>query len=122
MLPSIVLLNALACSVVFSTQTVVVEPKAKLIPGGPGQKPFNVARHIIPLSQIQGGGPPRDGIPALVEPRFVPAAQGNRWLRDSDRVLGVFFTGVAKAYPVRILNWHELVNDVVAGRPILVSW
>ena len=43
-------------------------------------------------------------------------------LKGDDRVLGVFLKGEARAYPVPILNYHELVNDKVGGRPILVSW
>ena len=67
-------------------------------------------------------GPPRDGIPALDSPKFVTAAQADRVLRDSDVVLGVEFQGVAKAYPIRILNWHEIVNDEVGRQPALVTW
>ncbi len=103
-------------------QTVVVEPEKKLIPGGPGRKPFDVTRHAIPLSRIQGEGPARDAIPALQDPQFVAAREAGRFLSKGDRVLGVVFDGVAKAYPVRILTWHELVNDVVGRRPALVSW
>ncbi len=103
-------------------QTVITEPKTKLVPAGPGQKPFDVTRHTIPLSEIRGGGPARDGVPALVHANFIAADQVGRLLKKSDRVLGVFLNGEAKAYPVRILNWHELVNDSVGGRPVLVSW
>lgn len=105
-----------------SQQPVIVEPKPKLVPAGRGQKPFDVTRHVIPLAQIEAGGPPRDGIPALVRPHFLAADEVKKLLRDSDRVLGVHLNGEARAYPVRILNWHELVNDFVGGRPILVSW
>ena len=69
-----------------------------------------------------GGGPRRDGIPALDSPKFVTVAQADRVLRDSDLVLGVEFQGVAKAYPIRILNWHEIVNDQVGRQPALVTW
>ncbi len=103
-------------------QTVITEPKTKLVPAGSGQKQLDVTRHTIPLSEIRGGGPQRDGIPALVHPGFITADQVGRLLKKSDRVLGVFLNGEAKAYPVRILNWHELVNDSVGGRPVLVSW
>lgn len=103
-------------------QTVILAPTKKLIPAGPGQKPFDVTRHTIPLGEIRDGGPARDGIPALVDSKSVAAGQAGPLLRDSDRVLGVFLNGQAKAYPVRILNWHELVNDTVGGRAVLVSW
>lgn len=103
-------------------QQVQVEEKPKLIRNGRGAQPFDVTRHTIPLPQIEGGGPPRDGIPALNDPQNMTAEQAGRLLGPSDRVLGVVFNGQAKAYPVRVLNWHELVNDTVGGRPILVSW
>ena len=101
---------------------IQVEKKPKYIPAGPGQKPFEVTRHLIPLGEIQGGGPARDGIPALDNPRFILAAAADRFLKASDVVIGVEFHGVAKAYPIRILNWHEMVNDRVASQPVLVTW
>ncbi len=101
---------------------VITEPERRTIPAGPGLKPFDVTRHLIPLNEIRGGGPPRDGIPALLNPEMVSAAEANRWLSKNDRVLGVFLNGEARAYPIRILNWHELVNDEIGGEPILVSW
>ncbi len=104
------------------TETVTTEPHRKFIPAGRGQRPVDVTRHTIPLKEIQPGGPAPDEIPALVRPRFVAAEQGDRLLKGYDRVLGVFFNGEAKAYPVRILNWHELVNDTLGGRPVLVAW
>ncbi len=104
------------------TRTPVTELKTRLLPAGPGKKPFDVTRHTVPLQEIQTGGPARDAIPALVSSKFLTASQADRMLQSSERVLGVFLHGEAKAYPVRILNWHELVNDSVGGRPILVSW
>lgn len=103
-------------------QSVATESRQKLIPAGRGQKPFDVTRHTIPPEDIQGGGPPRDGIPTLVNPQFVSAEQVRGKLADRERVLGVFLNGEAKAYPIGILNWHELVNDTVGGRPVLVTW
>ncbi len=105
-----------------SSQKVTIERTPKFIFAGPRQKPFNATRHLIPLSQIQIGTLSKDDIPALDHPAFITAAQANALLKGSDRVLGVFLNGEAKAYPVRILNWHEAVNDAIGGRPILVSW
>jgi hypothetical protein len=89
---------------------------------GPGQKPFDVSEHIVPLEEIRHGGPPKDGIPALTGPDFVPAPEGDRFLSATDRVLGAFRKGIAKAYPVKILNWHEVVNDRVGGDAVVVSY
>ncbi len=82
---------------------------------------FDFSRHSIPLSEIRSGGPPKDGIPALTSPVFVRASKA-RFMKDSDRVLGVVVKGGAKAYPVKILNWHEAVNDRIEGLPILATW
>jgi len=103
-------------------QTVTADDSPRFISGGKGKEPFDVTRHTIPISEILGGGPPRDGIPALDDPEFTSKDQADRLLRKHDRVLGVLLNGEAKAYPVAILNWHELVNDRVGGRVVLVSW
>ena len=99
----------------------VVAQEPVYLPSGRG-KPFNVTRHSVPLSGIVGGGPPKDGIPALDNPKFVSADQAKMLLSDKDRVLGLFMDGQAKAYPIRILNWHEVVNDEINGHPITVTW
>lgn len=97
------------------------EGKRLVIPAGRGEK-FDVTRHIIPLKEIRGGGPPKDGIPALTNPKFVSMGQADERLRDGDKLIGLEFNGEAKAYPIRILNWHEIVNDTVGGRPVAVTW
>lgn len=82
---------------------------------------WDYAKRSINIDQIQSGGPPRDGIPALFEPKTLPA----KWvdfLDDDDQVLGVVHNGIVRAYPTRILSWHELVNDDFGGDPLLVSW
>lgn len=75
---------------------------------------------LIPKDEILGGGPPKDGIPALTDPDVVPAHEAG--LSPQDRVIGVAIGGEARAYPLRILNWHEIANDVLGGRPIAVTY
>lgn len=82
---------------------------------------FDLSRHSVPPEEILGGGPPKDGIPAILDPQFVSADQA-KYLGDEDRVIGVVRKGVAKAYPLRILTWHEVVNDSVADRSVAVSY
>lgn len=82
---------------------------------------FDLTKHSVPLDQIVDGGPGKDGIPALLTPRFVSAAEGT-FLQDDDRVLGLTQGVEAKAYPIKILNWHEIVNDVVGGKPVVVTY
>ncbi|MFQ5671516.1 MAG: DUF3179 domain-containing protein [Nitrospinales bacterium] len=84
---------------------------------------FDKSRHNIPLDEIHSGGPPKDGIPALLKPKFIAAAEAEtEHLKDSDRVLGLFLNGQAKAYPIKILNWHEIVNDRVGGQAVVISF
>ena len=77
---------------------------------------FDVANASVPATAIARGGPPKDGIPAIDRPKFVPATRAG--LADDDRVLGVALDGAARAYPVRILNWHEVVNDRFGDRAV----
>ncbi len=65
---------------------------------------------LIPLNEIRHGGPPKDGIPAIDEPEFISADAAD-FLQKTDRIVGTVTKEGAKAYPIRILNWHEIVND-----------
>jgi len=94
----------------------------QLLDAGKGQRPFDVTIHAVPLDEIAGGGPARDAIPALDHPKFVSRKEADHFLRPRERVLGITMNGAAKAYPVKILNWHEIVNDEIGGRPITVTW
>lgn len=81
---------------------------------------FDVGAATVPLAAIERGGPPKDGIPAIDNPKFIPAAQAS--LQPDDRVLALKRNGIARAYPVRILNWHEVVNDRIGAEPIVVTY
>lgn len=82
---------------------------------------FDLAGALIPVDEILSGGPPRDGIPAINEPKFESAGEAD-WLRDKDRVLALVIQGQARAYPIRILNWHEIVNDKVGDQRFAVTY
>ena len=82
---------------------------------------FDVSNSLIPKEKIFSGGPPKDGIPAILNPKFETASKAT-WLKSSDLVSGVEIEGVFKAYPLRILVWHEAVNDKVGSKPIMVSY
>lgn len=77
---------------------------------------------LIPLDQIISGGPPPDGIPAIDQPRFVTPAAASEWLQPNEPVISFELNGDARAYPIQILTWHEIVNDVVAGEPVAVTF
>ena len=83
-------------------------------------KGFNVSNASIPLDEIKDGGPPKDGIPAIDKPEFKKASAIQ--LDEQTRVLGVKVNGVAKAYPIPIMNFHEIVNDEFAGQPVVVTY
>jgi Protein of unknown function (DUF3179) len=82
---------------------------------------FDLARHNVSPDQILDGGPPKDGIPAILQPKFVSASDA-LFLIPNDRVIGVFVHGRARAYPLKVLNWHEVVDDSVAGTPLAVTY
>ena len=81
---------------------------------------FDVSGALIDATKIERGGPPKDGIPAIDRPRFVAAESAG--LRADDRVLGLAHNGIARAYPVRILNWHEVVNDRYGELPVAITY
>ena len=76
----------------------------------------------MPLDEIVSGGPPKDGIPAIDRPRYVPVAEARAWLRDEEPVLVVEGGSVIRAYPYQVLIWHEIVNDDVAALPLAVTY
>jgi len=78
------------------------------------------SRHSVPLDEFASGGPPRDGIPPIDEPRFTPVRQAEG--DDREPVISLEIAGEARAYPIRVLIWHEIVNDEIAGRPIAVTF
>ena len=98
----------------------------------------DLAIHNVPLEHIllddfQGGAVPlpdaspeflkqiKDLIPPLSSPRYVKAAEAT-WLKNGDLVLGFIEGDDARAYPIRILNFHEIVNETIGGRPVLISY
>lgn len=76
---------------------------------------------LVPEDEILQGGPPRDGIPALTNPRFVEARIAD-YLKPDERVLGLVVAGKAFAYPIQIMDWHEMVNQEIDNRHLLISY
>ena len=83
--------------------------------------PEDLPAPLIGLEQIRSGGPPPDGIPPVDAPRFLNAPDVD-FLADNEPVLALEIDGDARAYPVQILTWHEIVNDTVAGIPVSVTY
>jgi len=82
---------------------------------------FQLNNSIIPRNEILSGGPPKDGIPAILNPHMIAAGEAS-FMDPEDQVIGVVINGQARAYPIKILNWHEVVNDTVDGAPIAVTF
>ncbi|CCN36404.1 conserved hypothetical protein [Vibrio nigripulchritudo SFn27] len=95
--------------------TLIIQANAYSLNG------FELSDATIETSEILHGGPPRDGIPSIDEPNFIAASKVD-YLQNDDIVLGVEIDGVARAYPTRILVWHEIVNDQIKGTPFAVTY
>lgn len=78
--------------------------------------------HTVPYDEIISGGVGRDGIPPIDEPRFVSVAEADEWLADAEPVIALELNGEAKAYPLQILTWHEIVNDELGGVPVTATY
>ena len=82
---------------------------------------FNLDNLVIPRDLITFGGPRKDGIPALSDPEHVAMDSCDR-LEDDDRVVGMVVGGEARAYPLRVLLYHEIVNDNIGGTPVAIVY
>ena len=78
------------------------------------------SKSSVGVEEIMSGGPPRDGIPPIDNPKFVKAA--DHQLPATEPVIGVHLNGEFRAYPLRVLTWHEIVNDEINGMPITVTY
>jgi len=76
---------------------------------------------LIDPEKVQSGGPPPDGIPAIDKPTFTPADKIT-WLQDEEPVLSLTVGGESRAYPLRVMTWHEIVNDTVGGIAVAVTY
>ena len=82
----------------------------------------NTAIRSVELSELISGGPPKDGIPSINKPKFVTQADASKWLKGQEPVVSLMIDEEARAYPLQILTWHEIVNDELAGVPISVTF
>jgi len=79
------------------------------------------SKTAVDFAEILSGGPPKDGIPSIDDPKFADAADVDD-LSPTEPVVGLAINGDARAYPLRILTWHEIVNDEVGGIPVIVTY
>jgi hypothetical protein len=76
----------------------------------------------VNLGEFVAGGPPKDGIPAIDAPQYESIVNARAWLTDRSPVISLAIGDEARAYPLAILMWHEIVNDDLAGVPVLVTF
>ncbi|WP_305907894.1 DUF3179 domain-containing protein [Methylomarinum sp. Ch1-1] len=82
---------------------------------------FDLTGALVPADHILSGGPVKDGIPAIDNPTFIEPSQAD-YLKESSPVLGMTYHGEARAYPINILNWHEIVNDRFGDEPVVITF
>lgn len=82
---------------------------------------FDLSNSSVPPEELVSGGPPRDGIPSIDTPKFIPASKVT-YLQDDDLVIGLAMDGYVRAYPQRILIWHEIVNDSIGAKHVAVTY
>lgn len=96
------------------TKTEMIEGKKVIITDG--------VRHSVPLEEIISGGPPKDGIPSIDDPKFVFVEEAGKFLGDNEPGVAFSRGDTHRFYPYQILVWHEIVNDIVGGERILVTY
>lgn len=79
-------------------------------------------KYIIDPQKIRSGGPPKDGIPSIDNPKFVALEEADEWIEDNELALALEYKGEKRVYPLQILVWHEIVNDKIAGDPVLITY
>ncbi len=82
----------------------------------------NLEKRSIDLDELIDGGPGKDGIPSIDDPKFVTQEEASEWLQDREPVISLEVNGEARAYPIQILMWHEIANDELGGVPVSVTF
>ena len=117
-------------TIIIDEQGRVVEPGAEDIMPPSSKGIFKTreimvtdgVRHSVPLAEIIGGGPAKDGIPPIDEPKFISPSEADEWLSDNEPGISYSDGNAHRFYPYQILVWHELVNDTVNGKRVLISY
>ncbi len=94
----------------------------RIPPGAQTEFRTDFTIHSIPYGEIFSGGPPKDGIHAIDNPQFVTVNEANEWLGAQEPVIIFQEQDETRIYPFQILMWHEIVNDVVANRPVVITF
>ncbi|HUS98466.1 MAG TPA: DUF3179 domain-containing protein, partial [Hyphomicrobiaceae bacterium] len=110
-----------AAVVVISTMTASANPERWKVEGW---AKTDFTKSAIPFGEILSGGPPKDGIPAIDKPVFEALAKltAKQTPKTTAPVISLEINGDARAYPLRVLTWHEIANDTVGGIPVTVTY
>ncbi len=82
----------------------------------------NGIKYLVDPNKIISGGPPKDGIPSIDNPKFVSVEEANKWIKDNELVLAINYKETRRIYPLQILVWHEIINDKIANDPLLITY
>ena len=104
------------------TQTLASERSEQPPFGAQGEFRTDFSITSVPFDQIISGGPPKDGIPSIDNPRYETIQSADDWLDDAEPVIAVSVNEIARAYPIQVLMWHEIVNDTLADLPLVVTF
>ena len=124
---SILLASLIGCS---KQQAPAPEPETPIPTPtlAPSQEEYEIktdpsgTKYIVDPDKIVGGGPPKDGIPSIDNPKFVTLDEADQWIEDNELVLGITYKGIKRVYPLQIMVWHEIVNDIIVGDPLLITY
>ncbi len=97
-------------------------PQAAPVPFDTSGWETDFTKNSVSLTEIMSGGPPKDGIPAIDRPEFVGVSAADDWIKPKEPVIFVERGADARAYPLQILIWHEIVNDIVDGVPVTITF
>jgi hypothetical protein len=98
----------------------VADPRDLKVPTSGWRTDFTKSN--VDLREFIAGGPPKDGIPAIDAPRYESIADARAWLSDKSPVISLAVGDEARAYPLAILIWHEIANDTLGGKPVVVTF
>lgn len=116
-------LLVVSIAIIMGTQILRQQTQAKTVTSKKGSvgRIVDQQKQSVPLEEIVSGGPPQDGIPPIDMPKFVSVSQAD-FLMDSDVGVAVSRDGVNRFYPFQILVWHEIVNDTIKGKRVLITY
>jgi hypothetical protein len=111
-----------ACTQINSTSTSDSDPTITVGDRDDIKVASDGTRYLVEPSKIRSGGPPKDGIPSIDNPEFVTVEEADEWIQDNELVLAIEHKGITRVYPLQIMVWHEIVNDKIAGDPLLITY